>query len=146
MPYFDERTLLASIARRREAPEKPSMIDAKDESSPMPAADEIRSAFGQVMAAILNAVGDCPAREKAVSEEMKAHEKASEIVRSALPQEGDAPWLSPARARSGAFSLGRRWTRWGLCERRRFRQAFGLATRQQLGGVSGRIFQDPCYR
>jgi hypothetical protein len=59
MPYFDERTLLASIARRRhrlEAPEKPSMIDAKDESSPMPAADEIRSAFGQVMAAILNAV------------------------------------------------------------------------------------------
>src|SRR5690349_7834033 len=54
-PYFDERTLLASIARRRhrlEAPEKPSMIDAKDESSPMPAADEIRSAFGQVMAAI----------------------------------------------------------------------------------------------
>ena len=71
MPYFDERTLLASIARRRhrlEAPEKPSMIDAKDESSPMSATDEIRSAFGQVMAAILNAVGDCPAREKAVCE------------------------------------------------------------------------------
>lgn len=46
MPYFDERTLVASIARRRhrlEAPEKPSMIDAKDESSPMPADDAIRS-------------------------------------------------------------------------------------------------------
>ena len=86
------------------------------------------------MAAILNAVGDCPAREKAVSEEMKAHEKASQIVRSALPQERRRAMVNPARARSGAFSLGRRWTRWGLCERRRAANCGHLL--DSLGGGS----------
>ncbi|HMF28067.1 MAG TPA: hypothetical protein VKE42_04805 [Candidatus Cybelea sp.] len=59
------------------------MIDDEDESFRTDTADEIRSAFGGVIGAILDTHEPSPARRKAVEEVLLAHERIRRILATA---------------------------------------------------------------